>query len=83
MKNQKGITLVALIITIIVMLILVSVSISIALNNNLFKTTANATDKTNQALTNEQHLSSGYVNMAGGAQNLDINAVDMNTNFDA
>jgi len=36
MKDQKGITLVALIITIIVMLILVAVTISVALNGGLF-----------------------------------------------
>ena len=36
MKDQKGITLVALIITIIVMLILVAVTISVAMNGGLF-----------------------------------------------
>lgn len=36
MKGQKGITLVALIITIIVMLILVGVTISVAMNGGLF-----------------------------------------------
>ncbi len=35
MKNQKGITLVALIITIIVMLILVAVSVSVVINSNI------------------------------------------------
>ena len=42
MKGQKGITLVALIITIIVMLILVGVSITVAINGGLF-------DKANEA----------------------------------
>ena len=37
MKNQKGITLIALIITIIVMLILVAVTISVVLNGGLFE----------------------------------------------
>ena len=36
MRNNKGITLVALVITIIVMLILVAVSVSVALNGGLF-----------------------------------------------
>ena len=36
MKKEKGITLIALIITIIVMLILVAVTISVALNGGLF-----------------------------------------------
>ena len=38
MKGQKGITLVALVITIIVMLILVGVSVTVALKGGLFKT---------------------------------------------
>ena len=38
MRNQKGITLVALVITIIVMLILVAVSVSVALNGGLIDT---------------------------------------------
>lgn len=36
MKGQKGITLVALVITIIVMLILVGVSVTVAINGGLF-----------------------------------------------
>ena len=46
MKGQKGITLVALIITIIVMLILVAVTISVALNGGLFQKAKDARDKT-------------------------------------
>ena len=42
MKNTKGITLIALIITIIVMLILVAVNISVALNTGLFKSAGDA-----------------------------------------
>ena len=37
MKKQKGITLIALIITIIVMLILVGVTVTTAINGGLFK----------------------------------------------
>lgn len=48
MKGQKGITLVALIITIIVMLILVGVSISVALNGGLFDKAETAKSETNQ-----------------------------------
>ena len=50
MKGQKGITLVALVITIIVMLILVGVSVTVALNGGLFTTAETAKDKTNNAL---------------------------------
>jgi len=42
MKNQKGITLVALIITIIVMLILVAVSVAVIINSDLLGTAKNA-----------------------------------------
>ena len=38
MKNQKGITLVALIITIIVMLIFVAVSVAVVINTNILGT---------------------------------------------
>lgn len=42
-EEQKGITLIALIITIIVMLLLVAVTISVAVNSGLFKHSGNAT----------------------------------------
>lgn len=42
MKEQKGITLVALIITIIVMLILVAVSVAVVVNSNLIGTAEKA-----------------------------------------
>jgi len=53
MKNQKGITLIALIITIIVMLILVGVSVTVALNGGLFKTAQEAAKKTETAKQEE------------------------------
>ena len=46
MKKQKGITLIALIITVIVMLILVGVTINVALNGGLFETTKSAVSET-------------------------------------
>ena len=61
MKNQKGITLIALIITIIVMLILVGVSVSIALNTGLFKTTQEAAKNTQIAVDAEQKLAEGKI----------------------
>ena len=51
--KQKGITLVALIITIIVMLILIGVSVNIVLNNGLLKLAVNAKQKTEQAKEEE------------------------------
>ena len=53
MKGQKGITLVALIITIIVMLILVGVSISVALNGDLFGKATSAVDGTKEEQVKE------------------------------
>lgn len=53
MKGQKGITLVALIITIIVMLILVAVTISIALNGGLFDKARTASRETRIAQVKE------------------------------
>ncbi len=46
MKNNKGITLIALVITIIVMLILVGVTVNVALNGGLFTTTKQAAKET-------------------------------------
>lgn len=75
MKSQKGITLIALVITIIVMLILVSVTITMAINGGLFGYAENASVETNTALTEEQNLASGRVNVAGVATDADINDV--------
>ena len=64
-QNQKGITLIALIITIIVMMILVAVSVSIALNNGLFNAAQDATKKTRNELDHENTLSNGGVTVNG------------------
>lgn len=61
MKEQKGITLVALVITIIVMLILVGVSITVALKGGLFDTATNAAADTKTARDAELNLSGGKV----------------------
>ena len=58
MKNTKGITLIALIITIIVMLILVAVSISVALNTGLFKSAGDATKNWKSAQEAEANVGS-------------------------
>lgn len=55
MKNTKGITLIALIITIIIMLILVAVSINIAINTGLFKSAGDATRNWQVAQEEESH----------------------------
>ena len=61
MKNkEKGITLIALIITIIVMLILVGVTINVALNGGLFEKTKNASGQT-QLQTDKEALYSAVV----------------------
>ena len=56
MKKQKGITLIALIITIIVMLILVGVTINVALNGGVFDTANKATSDTEKHLIYDQIL---------------------------
>ena len=53
-KNNKGITLIALIITIIVMLILVGVTINVALNGGLFTKAEEATSGTEKQAIYEQ-----------------------------
>ena len=49
MKEEKGITLIALIITIIVMLILVAVSVAVVINSNLIGAAEKAANKYNAA----------------------------------
>ena len=69
MKTQKGITLIALIITIIVMLILVGVSVSVALNTGLFKTAQGVAKNTEAEKVNEQALSGGQVTVGNKTYN--------------
>lgn len=54
LKENKGITLVALVITIIVMLILVAVTVTVSLNSGLFETTKKARQLTLLARDQEQ-----------------------------
>ena len=61
MRNNKGITLIALVITIIVMLILVTVTIRVATDGNLFTHAANAVKDTKSAITDENAILDGNV----------------------
>lgn len=56
-KYEKGITLIALVITIIVMLILVSVTITMAINGGLFGYAQNAVTQTEAERDAELELS--------------------------
>ena len=58
MKDQKGITLVALIITIIVMLILVSVVVTVVIQSNLLNTAKKAGSDTKKAYEDEKEMNS-------------------------
>ncbi len=60
-KEQKGITLVALIITIVVLLILAAVAISSITNDGILHYAQNASDAYNQAQKNEAGILDGYV----------------------
>ncbi len=74
MRSQKGITLIALVITIIVMLILVAVTITMAVNGGLFNYARSAGQQTNGAVTNEQTLANGTVSVEDVEAN-DINGI--------
>ena len=63
--TSKGITLIALVITIIVMLILVAVTISMAINGGLFEKAGKATGDTKNAMNAEQALASGQITIDG------------------
>jgi len=60
-QKQKGITLIALIITIIVMLILVGVSVTVALKGGLFSSAQSAKTQTQEERDKELVLSEGKV----------------------
>ena len=63
MKNkEKGITLIALIITIIVMLILVGVVVTVVIQSNLLGTTKTAGDKYKTAYEDESNMSEVTIN---------------------
>lgn len=78
MKEQKGITLVALVITIIVMLILVAVSVTVALKGGLFDSAKSAAKNTNEAAIAENRLSEGTVNIDGSMYDANDYATNAN-----
>ena len=58
MKNNKGITLIALIITVIIMLILVAVTINVVINSGIIVSAKNAAQKTENAYEEEAQVES-------------------------
>ena len=75
MKKQKGITLIALIITIIVMLILVGVSVTVTLNGGLFNTAKKAESETQISQEKEQLLMAA-LGALGENGKVDFNKLD-------
>lgn len=75
MKGQKGITLIALVITIIVMLILVAVTITMAINGGLFAKAKEAGTKTNAATEAEQSLANGTASVNGVGNDMSIDDI--------
>lgn len=77
MRSEKGITLIALVITIIVMLILVAVTITMAVNGGLFDYAGKAAGETNNAIDAEQQLGNGQATVNGLFENAatDINGI--------
>lgn len=61
-NNTKGITLIALIITIVVMLILVAVTINIAINGGIFSYAGKAAQDTKKSIQDEQGIARGIIN---------------------
>ena len=65
MKGKKGITLVALIITIVVLLILAVVAIAVIANDGILDYAANSTKEYNAAVENEANTLNEYTNYLG------------------
>lgn len=76
MRGQKGITLVALVITIIVMLILVGVSVTVAVNGGLFTKAKEGATGTGTAANAERNLSDGKVTVVENGANVEHNVTD-------
>lgn len=84
MKSQKGITLVALIITIIVMLILVAVTLSIALSQNgMIENTKDAARGTNEAVIYETNIADEGVNYTEKVGEEEVTVQGVNNVVDA
>ena len=64
-NNEKGITLIALIVTIIVMLYLVAITIKMVVNGGLFNHAGDAAKGTNDAIKAEQNIADGGVAVDG------------------
>ena len=62
MRREKGITLIALIITIVVMLILVAVSVNVIIKSNLIGTAEKTVDKYKTASEEESNMSQIEIN---------------------
>ena len=80
LKQNKGITLIALIITIIVMMILVAVSVTVALNGGLFSTAKKAASET-QIKADEEMLLSAVVGAIGTDAKVDFNKIQLPDGF--
>lgn len=65
LENKKGITLIALVITIIVMLILVAVTITVAVNGGLFDYARKAASDTEKAKQDELKIAEGQIEVDG------------------
>ena len=64
-RRNKGITLIALVITIILMLILVGIVIRLAFNGGLFNYAGNAVSDTKKSIEDEKELTDGYFQVGG------------------
>ena len=80
LKENKGITLIALIITIIVMMILVAVSVTVALDGGLFGTAKKAGSET-QLKAEEEMLLSAVVGAIGTDARVDFSKVQLPDGF--
>ena len=64
-EKNRGITLIALVITIIVMLILVAVTITMAINGGLFENAGRVVGETQNELNKEQQIADGKIQIDG------------------
>ena len=82
MKNNKGITLIALIITIIVMLILVAVTVAVVVNSDLIGTTQKSTQDYKAKEEGERNIAGFNVIVNGEGEKVTHQSPEPKTKLD-